>query len=359
MGQRIPYVGQPISGVNPPVYRDLASGSYHILPAGQLNIELGRQTAIQFYNSYNGTWNILVGGPSISPISILSDGQNYRIINLSGTIAGASVTNQGSGTYVQATTSVTFGAPATGGVTALGVPIVGGDLVLTVASGGTNYSPLTYLVIQTPWVAGGQNSVGSLPAYALPTVTAGAIASTTFTGGFAGAGYGTAPTVTVVDPTGAGSGAVVTAAIGVTNAALITGILMTNMGAGYDGTHIPTVTITGAGSSAAATAVPLMALKSITVSAGGTVLTNSFLMTDGGIVVTSLNGESTTFRSAFASTTTSAGIITAAAVEDEGFGFQSVPKVGYINTGAIATGAPTLVPVVGGVTSFTRTWLAA
>lgn len=358
MGQRIPYVGQPISGVNNPAYRILASGAYHIIPAGNYNIELGRQMAIQFYNVNNNTWNILVAGPTTTPVTVLSDGQNYRVINLSGTISGATLTNQGSGTYVQSGTTVTFGAPAAGGITATGIPIVGGDLVLTVVTGGTGYSVLTYLEIQPPWVAGGQNSVGSLPAYALPTITAGAVASTTFTGGFAGAGYGTVPTVRVVDPTGAGSGAVVTAAIGTTNAALITGVLMTNMGAGYDGTHIPTLTFAGAGSAAAATAVCYFALKSITVSAGGTVQTGTFLMTDGGTVTQNLNGEALTFKPAFALSTVSAGIITAAVIEDEGSGFQSVPKVGVINTGAIGTGAPTLVAVVGGVNSFSRTWLS-
>ena len=119
------------------------------------------------FNTYNGTWNILVVGPSITPISFLSDGQNYRVINLSGTILGATVTNSGSGTYVQSTTSMTFGAPAAGGVTALGNAIVGGDLVLTVAAGGSNYSPLTYLVIDPPWL-NSPNSVGSLPAIAIP-----------------------------------------------------------------------------------------------------------------------------------------------------------------------------------------------
>ena len=69
------------------------------------------------------------------------------------------------------------------------------------------------------------------------------------------------------------------------------------MGAGYDGTHIPTVTITGAGSSCGCHgSLFCMALKSVTVSSGGTVLTGAFLMTDGGTVVTSLNGESTTFK---------------------------------------------------------------
>lgn len=356
MGQRISYTGQPLSGANNPIYRNLVSGAYHLLPAGQFAVDLGRQIAIQFFNVNNNTWNILCVGPTTTPVTITSDGINYRIINLSGTIMGASVTNQGSGTYVQSTTSLSFGSAPTGGVAATGVAIVGGDLTLTVTAGGSNYSPLTYLVIQPPWVAGGQNSVGSLPAIAIPTITSGAVASTTFTGGFAGAGYGTVPTVTVVDPTGVGSGAVVTAAIGTTNAALITGILITNGGSNYTGTTIPTVTITGAGSSAAATAIPSMALKSITVSSGGAVLTNAYLQTDGGTVVTSLNGESTTYRPATASATTSAGIITAAVIEDEGAGFQSVPKVGYINTGAIATTAPTLVAVVGGVNSLYRSW---
>lgn len=359
MGQRIPYVGQPVSGVNQPIYRVLSSGSYHIIPAGVYQLELGRQMGLQLYNVFNSTWNTLIAGPTTTPQSITSDGQNYRIINLSGTILGASVTNQGSGTYVQSSTTVTFGAPATGGTTATGVSIVGGDLVLTVVSGGSSYSALTYLQIQSPWQAGGQNSVGSLPAYAIPTITSGAVASTTFTGGFAGAGYGTVPIVSVIDPTGAGSGAVVTAAIGTTNASLITGILMTSMGSGYDGTHIPTVTFTGAGSSAAATSVCYFALKSVTVSAGGTTNTGAFLMTDGGIVVTVLNGEQTTFKPAFASTTVSAGIITAATIEDEGSGFQSVPRVGLINSGAISTGTTTLVAVVGGVNSFSRTWLSA
>lgn len=351
MGQRISYLGQPISGVNAPIYQQLTSGAWFLLGLGQYVVELGRQAAIQFYNANNGTWNNLYAQPGT--YSVLSDGVNYRVINLSGTISGASVTNKGSN-YVQASTTCAFAAPVSG-ITATGVAIVGGDLTIAITAGGAGYTnPVVY--IDPPWV-NGQNPVGALPAYATVGLTLGAISSVTL--GFSGAGYVGVPNVYVADPTG--TGAILTASIGVTNAAKINGILMTNIGSGYDGTHIPAVTIGGAGASAAATAIGNFAVQSVTVSSGGTGFSTSepIILTDGGVIAAALNGETLPFRPMEGAGLLTAGAISSVFVENEGNGIQSVPLVGAINTGAIATGAPTLVPVVGGVNTYVRFWQAA
>ncbi len=238
---QIAYPGQLVGAAATPQTVGLQSGAVWNVPVGTFVLKLGPQSVLQWFDSNSGLWRITDSGPSQMPLTVTSDGTNFRVLNISGTIGGIHITTAGTG-YVQGDT-VTFTAPAAGtpSRTATGKMIIGGSLTYTVTNGGTGYSNPAFFV-QPPQLCGGTYGL-CLPAYiASCTLTAGVISSPT--GGYAGAGYVTAPTVTVVDmvPAGVtpGTGAVITAAV--TGAGIWKGTIMTDNGAGYDGTHIPTLT---------------------------------------------------------------------------------------------------------------------
>ena len=220
---RLPYVGQPLSN-NTRQNLILPSGAIQLLPAGDFYVQLGRQAILQYYDSSDGGWHSYVGGPTQQPFYCGSDGTNYRVINVSGTVQGVSMTNNGSA--YTAAPAVAFGAPASG-ITATGIAIVGGDLTFSVAAGGSGYVNPVVMVAQPPLSNG-----NAIPAVATATVSGGTITVVTLS---SGCGYLTAPTVTVVDP--AGTLATIVASIGTTNAQKVLAVRITNPGSGYDGTH--------------------------------------------------------------------------------------------------------------------------
>lgn len=363
---QIAYPGMETGLNNTPQTVNLQSGAIWPVAApgggaGAFYLKLGPQSVLQWFDINSGLWRITDSGPSNYPIFVQSDGTNFRVMNISGTISGINITNAGTG-YKQGDT-IAFGAPAAGtpSRTAKGNIIVGGSLTFTVSAGGTGYSNPAFF-IQPPQLCGG--TVGlCIPAYiASCTLTSGVISSPT--GGFAGAGYVTAPTVTVVDmvPSGVtpGSGAVVTAAVA--GAGTVTGCVMTDNGAGYDGTHIPTVTFTTAtGSSAAATALPSMAVKSITVGSTNTGYTASVVIGtsegSGAAAIAPLNDEFVMPRPARATATQSGGVLATPLIEDAGNGFQTVPLAKQLGN-ATADGSvnATFTPVVGGVNNSLLYW---
>jgi hypothetical protein len=315
---------------------------------------------MQWFDANSGLWRITDSGPNNHPIPVAVDGTNFRIVNISGTILGANITNGGTG-YVQGD-SFTLTAPAAGtpSRTATGKMIIGGSLTYTVTNGGTGYSNPVF-VIQPPHLCGGTPGA-CLPAYiASCTLTSGVISSPT--GGFAGAGYVTAPTVTVIDavPTGVtpGTGAVVTATVG--GAGIWKGTVMTDYGAGYDGTHIPTYTFTTvAGASAAATALPSMALKSVTIGGTNTNYTASAVAETAlgsSTAIAALNDELVAPRPARASFLTGGSVLGAATIEDAGNGFQTVPLMKQVgNATADGSVTATFTAVVGGVNNVLQYW---
>ncbi len=357
---QIVYPGQ-LTGKDAPQTINLQSGAVWTPTAGTYIFKLGPQCVVQWLDQNSGLWRITDSGPNNHPTPIDVDGTNFRIVNMSGTINGINITNGGTG-YVQGDT-VTFTAPAAGtpSRTAKGTMIIGGSLSYTVTNGGTGYSNPVF-VIQPPQLCGGTFGL-CLPAYlASCTLTSGVISSPT--GGFAGAGYVTAPTITVIDavPPGVtpGTGAVITAAVG--GAGIWKGTVMTDYGAGYDGTHIPTLTFsTVAGASAAGTALPSMALKSVTIGGTNTSYTANVLVESsagsGGVAVAPLNDEFVMPRQAFASSLTGGSVLGAFVVEDAGIGFQTVPllkQVGNATADGSVTG--TFTAVVGGVNNSVLYW---
>lgn len=379
-GVNIGIPGLEISS-NPTINTRLLSGASFLVPQGNFIFRIGNQSALQWFDQNSGQWRIVETGACPMPLYVQSDGTNFRIINLSGTILGANITTPGTA-YTQAATTATFAAPVSGGITATCTPIIGGSLSLTVTggSGGSGYTnPM--VLLPPPQLLGG--TVGlSIPATASVAQSAGVLGS--FTLDFAGAGYIAAPSgtqtltpaqfsanpqayynytgVTIIDP--AGSGASVVAAItnGTPTSGGLTGIVMNNMGSLYDGTHIPAVTITCAGSSgtAAATALPSMSCTSITVGGTNTGYSASVELQStltSGTAAVKINGEPIAARNIKAVAAQSGGVLGTPVIEDAGAGFQTVPLVKQVGN-ATADGSvnATFVAVVGGVTNSVLGW---
>ena len=355
-GANIAWQGQSISPNTWSPVR-LGSGAIYNLPYGNFLVKPGAQCAVQWKDGFTGLWHSYDSGPTNAPQTVYSDGSNWRVINLSGTISGTNITTPGT-LYTQAGTTVTFAAPATG-VTATAIPIIGGSLTFTVTSAGSGYTnPI--LVIDNPTLCGATPGQ-CLNATALANLTTGTISS--ITTGFAGAGYVTVPNVTILDPTG--TGAVVTAAIanGTSTNGGLTGVIMTNSGSGYDGTHIPAVTITCSGSSAtaAATALPWMALTAVTIAGTNTGYTATVLgmtsLDDGTGAPLAISSDSVHARAASFTCTESGGVLQTAVIADAGAGFQTVPLAKQVGN-ATADGSvnATFTAVVGGVTNTALIW---
>lgn len=353
----IPFQGQAIAP-NPPVSSRLASGASVLLGYGNYLVKPGPQTAVQWKDSYSGLWRNWASDPAGAPIFVPSDGSNYRIMNVSGTIQGANITAAGSG-YNQANTSITFGAPVAPGVTATALAVVGGSLSFTVTNGGSGYSD-PILVVQAPTLCGGTPGQ-CIPATITPTLSGGVITGVTVN--FAGAGYVQLPTITVLDPTG--TGAVITPTItnGTATNGGLTGIIMQNNGSLYDGTHIPTITITApVGTGAAATALPNLALTGVTVGGTNTGYTGSVagittLGTSAASQPIAVNGDTTLPRAGRFIVDQTTGALGTPVIEDAGIGFQTVPlakPVGNATTDG-STNA-TFTAVVGGVTNSLILW---
>jgi hypothetical protein len=175
----------------------------------------------------------------------ISDGVNFRIANLSGAAWAALVTAAGSG-YVQATTTATAG---TGNST--WTPIVGGSLgTFTVGTAGSGYTIPPLVLLPAPPAPG-------VAATAYATLSTGTVSAITID--IAGAGYLTAPPVTIIpspwDPAFlAGSIKPAAATVALAGSGTVTAVLLNNfgqpLGAG------PTITINGAGTSATVATVP-------------------------------------------------------------------------------------------------------
>lgn len=380
----IPFPGQAISP-NQPQEARLASGAIWTVPNGNYMVKLGAQSAAQFFDYYSGLWRTFETGQTSHPIFIPSDGVNYRVVNLSGSIIGANITTAGTA-YTQVGTAVSFAAPAAGtpSVTATATPIIGGSLSFAITAQGSGYTnPL--IIVPPPQTLGGTPGL-CIPASLLSTtVTAGAIAAVT--AGFAGAGYLVAPSantvtttpaqfaanpnfwlnsqnIVIIDP--AGTGAIITPSItnGTPTSGGLTGLIMNNNGAGYDGTHIPAVTITCAGSSgtAAATALPSMALKSVTVGGTNTGYSASAVgitsLTSGAAApLATIFGDPVLVRAARFIADGSGGVLGTPVVEDAGSGFQTVPLAKQVGN-ATADGSvnATFTAVVGGVNNTLIFW---
>lgn len=231
----------------------LNAGETMLIPAGMWATKVGRYTAIQEYDPVTGIWRT-AGDDSNAWKEVQSDGVNFRIANQTGCAVGALLTNGGSA-YTSAP-SVTASAGAS-----VWQAIVGGAVStsVTVTNGGTNY-------LYPPLVQFSAPPSPGIQATGYCTISASAVSTVTVVD--QGAGYTSAPTVSLVndprDTTGSGASATAT----LTGAGTVTGILCLDHGNAV--TTLPTFTISGGGgSSAAATAIMCWTITAYTVTSAG------------------------------------------------------------------------------------------
>jgi hypothetical protein len=264
-------IGFGVRGTNwPATPINLASGQVYTLPSGQYSVKLGPYTAIQQWDGTTQIWRTNDTTTQSGQTIVSSDGFNARLINLTGTVVGAVITNAGTG-YTNgiypagtglgtaASPSVTFAAGG-GSVLATGTVIVGGSInsTVTITNAGSNFTKAPILVISAP-------PAGGVPATATCTISAGVINAVTVTN--QGAGYTAAPTITVVNAYGdtTGSGAVLTVNATLAGSGTVTAITIANNGAGM--TSVPALTFSPA-STTAATAVMCLTMTAVSGASG-------------------------------------------------------------------------------------------
>lgn len=382
----------PLSQYSYPVH--LGPGGTTYPRAGNYIVNLGRVSVLQWMDWNSGIWRN-VAGPGTRSFLFDTDGSNYRIVNLSGVVTGAAITNAGTtatnGIGATATgVAVTFGSAPTAGRAATAYPIVGGAIntTITITTAGTGLLVPPLLVFDPP-------PAGGVQAAAYCTLTGTGIGAVTVTN--AGAGYTSVPncyvipqwgqypganiagvtapsavaglyggaqnTTPLITPQAQGAvvGAWTTAPVLTVNATLagsatLTAIVMLDYGSNYLSSSIPTITITGAGA-AAATAIMSLSVTSITVADGGgavsvapTWQTALGSAAAGLLAATDDNNNFYQPIPAKGTTTAAAGAVATGVVEDPGFGLQAIPEVGVIPAGGtIWTSIPNLTAVLGGI----------
>jgi len=268
---------QYTTGVNAVVPINLGSGQLYTIPSGQYMVLPGAFTFAQWYDPITATWRNMQTASQNAPFPLSSDGTNYRLANLTGTVVGAVVTNGGTGytngiyyptgfpiagnpnavlqAGIATAPSVTVAAGG-GSILAQGNLVVGGAINTTIAitAGGKNYTRAPVLQISAP-------PAGGVPATATCTISAGAINAVTVTN--QGAGYTTAPTVTVINAPGdtTGTGGVLTVNATLALSGQVVAITFANNGAGH--TSVPALTFSPA-STTAATAIMCWTATTVT-----------------------------------------------------------------------------------------------
>src|SRR6266568_1497634 len=162
-------------------------------PSGTFAVALGPYTSLQWLDPVAGFWRTINAAAGLAPRIIDSDGGNWRIANLTGCPVGALITSAGSSlTNGIGTVTVT---PSAGG--SKWQSVVGGSINSTLnitttlgGSGGTGYLYAPLLVFSPP-------PSGGIQATGYCSISNATVNSVTITN--QGAGYTTAPTVTVVN----------------------------------------------------------------------------------------------------------------------------------------------------------------
>jgi hypothetical protein len=328
----------------------LAAAEIFNLPAGTYMVIPGPYTCLQFLDPITGTWRTINAENGIQPIVLDSDGGNFRLANLTGTPVGGLITNAGSAlTNGFGTVTIT---PSTGA--SVWQSVVGGAINATgvITAGGTGYLFPPILIVDAP-------PAGGIQASATATISAGVVNAVTFVN--QGAGYTTAPAVTVVnDPRDTvGAGAIIAANTTLVGSGTLTAMYPTNPGNAL--TAVPTFTFSPA-STIAATALMNFVCTGLTITGGGVAVPNgSFLLIANGATTAARAANTagpiadfnlTQERMGLIQPTIAGNVITATGVIiDNGFGFQAVPGVGFVSsTGVAPTTGINITPTVGGIT---------
>jgi hypothetical protein len=255
----------------PTVPVTLTSGGTYVIPSGQYQVVPGQYTFFQWYDPISQIWRPYQTPAQSDSYTISSDGNNYRLANLTGTVVGAVITNAGTGytngIYPPSAQLGTAAAPSVtvaaggGSVLARGTLIVGGAIPTAAGNftitggGGYTYAP-TVLISPPP--------AGGVQATATATISSNAVSAITITN--QGAGYTAAPTITIVpNPLDT---AITTAATVVTSSTFalagsgtVTAITFSINGAGM--TSVPALSFSPA-STTAATAIMCWTATTVT-----------------------------------------------------------------------------------------------
>lgn len=246
----------------------LAPGATLPIPAGDWFVNLGQYCLLQFLDPITNIWSM---GPNAAWQGghqfVVSDGFNVRVANLLGCPLSATVTAPGNGSYVQATTTIT----ATGG-TSTWVPIIGGAFAASILGNGAGYGVAPEIFIPAPPPASANvNGVGGVPASAYAVIASGTVSGVTMTN--PGAGYPSAVTVVLVpsatDPNLSTGITNATVLFSLVNAGSITGALCTNPGAPLATLSQITLTVAGAGANGTVTPNILQTVTAVSVSGTG------------------------------------------------------------------------------------------
>src|SRR6266567_2308235 len=176
----------------------MPSGGVNYMQPGEWAVTTGSTTVLQWWDPINQTWRGYQD-PAGDGQYISSDGYNYRLINLSGTVTGAAITAAGSGgtNGIGATatgTTVVLTGP-TAGIGATAYAIVGGSVQApTITQAGSGFVQPPLIVIDPP-------PPGGVQATAVATLSAsGTISAITMVN--VGAGYAASPTFYVIPQLG-------------------------------------------------------------------------------------------------------------------------------------------------------------
>ena len=234
---------------------DLQPGLARIIPAGTWNLVLDGYSCFQEYDPIQGQWST-VGGESTILHYVNSDGYNYRAVNLTGCIVGATVSTAGSGYSAATPPVVSFTNAASAAATA----IVGGavNTSVTVTNGGSGYlwAPLVFL--DAPPIGAGYQATATC------TISSGAVNAVTINN--QGAGYTNVPSLYFIndprDTVGAGAAAVAS----LTGAGTVTQLIITNQGT-PNTTLLPTIAFSSG--SAAASPIIVRAIGGVSMTTAG------------------------------------------------------------------------------------------
>jgi hypothetical protein len=377
-----------------PEILELAPGQAYVVPPGEYLVSAGSQTVIQWFDPMNLTWRSVYPPGSIEQIS--ADGTNYRLINMSGVVIGANITNAGSGGTngigpIQTGTTVGFTAsPTTGGLTATGYVVVGGSVPApTITQAGTQFIAPPLVVCDPPPQGGVQAT------FAATLSTSGGIGTVTqvnpgagytsipqfyvipqwpiYTGApaspsdarFAAGGQFAAPTMWapgLINPANAWAGSPYQANLtppqstlgalltgnALTGSGTLTAIVMSQYGTGYTGSTSPaTVTFTGTSlGAAAATMIFSFCLVGTSITGAGTgYIVGAPAITTLGLVQTTINNQVFSAQPGRGKVVNANGSF---AVESPGFGIQTAVAIG-IGGGSITTLATVPAASLGGI----------
>lgn len=355
------------------------------IPAGNFMVQAGAYSNLQLWDQQSYLWRFITGFDQV-PYMVSSDGSNAQVINTTGGVIGAVVTNKGSTVlpangfygynqnlqFVQiingstttglAPSTAQVGATTTGGAL-LNVFIGGSVSTVTVVAGSTGFTEAPNLICIPP---AGQGAQPFIPATATCVLSGSAIGAVTVTN--QGAGYVSAPTWMVVPQESdiANNYSSVTFTTVMTNVNQVSAVTVASPGTAAF-SAVPTITFTGTlpPTSAAATALMNFSIASVALNAAGgaygatqptvTLASNSALMptptnTNPTIEQNLVLNQVQPIIQAFSA---AGGTMTAGStptVMFGGYGFYSVPQANVQSTLTIPTSYATWTVTAGGMT---------